>query len=67
MHPGMALSNPLEPVAGRLKGHVGSPLPLVQVRLVDEHEAEIGTNSAIITDHDDGILYLHRYQHQLYA
>ena len=32
---GMALSNPLEP-SGRRRGHVGAPLPTVEVRVVDD-------------------------------
>jgi malonyl-CoA/methylmalonyl-CoA synthetase len=32
----MALSNPYRPVSSRQPGHVGLPLPSVQVRLVDE-------------------------------
>jgi malonyl-CoA/methylmalonyl-CoA synthetase len=36
---GMALSNPLH--GERRPGHVGSPLPGVDVRLVDEHGAEV--------------------------
>ncbi len=36
---GMALSNPLE--GNRRPGHVGQPLPGVDVRLVDEHEQSV--------------------------
>jgi len=38
---GMILSNPYKPVSARLTGHVGSPLPQVEVRLVDDNEREI--------------------------
>ena len=40
---GMALSNPLE--GERRPGHVGQPLPAVQVRLVDETGAEVTDGS----------------------
>lgn len=36
---GMALSNPLE--GPRRAGHVGTPLPSVEVRLTDEHDAAL--------------------------
>lgn len=39
---GMALSNPLEPVEGRLPGYVGTPMPSAQVKIVD---AESGSDS----------------------
>jgi len=38
---GMALSNPLDP-AGRRAGHVGAPLPGVEVRIVDEAGSDAG-------------------------
>jgi malonyl-CoA/methylmalonyl-CoA synthetase len=38
---GMILSNPYKPASARLPGHVGSPLPQVEVRLVDDNEREI--------------------------
>jgi malonyl-CoA/methylmalonyl-CoA synthetase len=38
---GMALSNPLDP-AGRRAGHVGAPLPEVEIRIADEHGGDAG-------------------------
>jgi malonyl-CoA/methylmalonyl-CoA synthetase len=39
---GMAISNPYEGL--RKPGHIGFPLPGVQVRLCDEHDQEVGVN-----------------------
>lgn len=33
----MALSNPYKPMTNRLPGYVGTPLPSVEVRIVDEN------------------------------
>ena len=45
---GMGLSNDYEPVVSRTPGHVGRPLPYVEVRIVDDQEREVpGSNSAI--------------------
>jgi malonyl-CoA/methylmalonyl-CoA synthetase len=41
----MALSNPYRPVSSRQPGHVGLPLPSVQVRLVDESTGQCITSS----------------------
>jgi len=43
---GMILSNDYTPVANRTPGHVGKPLPHVNVRLVDDKEQEIGSNGS---------------------
>ncbi len=34
----MALSNPYRPMERRLPGYVGTPLPSVEVRIVDEND-----------------------------
>jgi len=41
----MALSNPLEPVEGRLPGYVGMPLPSVEVKIIDEDTGELSSSS----------------------
>lgn len=38
---GLVISNPYEPVEARHPGHVGKPLPSVQVRLVDEDTSQV--------------------------
>lgn len=41
----MALSNPYEPMNKRLPGYVGTPLPSVEVRIVDENNNVISPMS----------------------
>lgn len=41
----MALSNPYEPMSKRLPGYVGTPLPSVEVRIVDEDNNAISPES----------------------
>ncbi|KAL7551042.1 hypothetical protein ACHAWF_014246 [Thalassiosira exigua] len=41
----MALSNPLEPVEGRIPGYVGTPLPSVEVKIVDEDTGDAIPNA----------------------
>jgi malonyl-CoA/methylmalonyl-CoA synthetase len=49
----MALSNPYEPVSERHPGHVGLPLPSVQVRIVDDD-----TNQVINAPNTSGTLFV---------
>jgi malonyl-CoA/methylmalonyl-CoA synthetase len=41
----MALSNPYEPMSKRLPGFVGTPLPSVEVRIVDENNVALSPDS----------------------
>jgi malonyl-CoA/methylmalonyl-CoA synthetase len=44
----MALSNPYEPMSKRLPGFVGTPLPSVEVRIVDENNVVLSPESGHI-------------------
>mmetsp|Transcript_22582 Transcript_22582/g.48887 ORF Transcript_22582/g.48887 Transcript_22582/m.48887 type:complete len:220 (+) Transcript_22582:483-1142(+) len=45
----MALSNPLEPIEKRLPGFVGTPLPSVEVKIVDEDTGDVIPNQTVAT------------------